>query len=281
VLRLPLERELSAATAVAAEAGLGVVRPDVLHLGNHTSVRLSPWPIVARIGSGTSFDFSPGTLARELAVGRHLAACAAPAVRPTAVVPPGPYIHGDCAVTMWEFLEGRALVPGDDEFMAAASLRLIHSALATLNVELPSFLTKVESCESILVDPAEATSLPKNDRVFLQERYETLRKDLSCVGGKWQPLHGDTHLGNVLIGDSGAIWMDLEAACQGPREWDIVNLPVGTWLGFGELDAALLRLFAEVRSLCVAVWCWAEFDRSAATAEAANYHLKRLKTHFV
>jgi hypothetical protein len=41
-----------------------------------------------------------------------------------------------------------------------------------------------------------------------------------------------------------------------------------------------MRLFVEVRSLCVAVWCWAEFDRSAATAEAAVHHLERLKTRF-
>ena len=59
-------------------------------------------------------------------------------------------------------------------------------------------------------------------------------------------LHGDTHLGNVIIvgRDSGVIWMDLEAACIGPREWDVgVKLPAATWSEFGALDPALLSLF--------------------------------------
>jgi len=280
MLRLPLKNELSAAAEAAVEAGLGVVQPEVLHLGNHTSARLSPWPIVARIASGTSFDFSHGSLARELQVACHLAAWDAPTVRPTTDLAPGPYVDEDCAITLWQFVEGRTVATRDDEFMAAASLRLVHSALAKLDADLPSFITKVESCESILSDPSEAPSLAESDRLFLKERYTSSRDQLSAVKGAWQPLHGDTHLGNVLIGDSGAIWMDLEAACIGPREWDVVNLPAATWSEFGALDAALLRLFAKVRLLCVAVWCWAEFERSAATAEAAIYHLERLKARF-
>lgn len=280
MLRLPLKKELSAAAEAAAAAGLGVVEPEVLHLGNHTSARLTPWPIVARIASGTSFDFSEGSLARELQVARHLAAWDAPTVRPTTDVAPGPYLDEDCAITLWQFLVGRGVATRDDEFMAAASLRLVHSALAQLDADLPSFITKVESCELILSDPCEAQRLAERDRLFLKECYTSLRDALGRVKGTWQPLHGDTHLGNVLIAGSGAIWMDLEAACMGPREWDVVNLPAATWSEFGALDEALLRLFAEVRVLCVAVWCWAEFERSAATAEAAIYHLERLKAGF-
>lgn len=277
MLRLPLEKELSAACAAAAKAGLGAVTPELLHLGNHTSARLSPWPIVARIASGTSFDFSPRSLRRELEIGSHLAAFSAPAVKPASGLSPGPYLESDCAITLWEFVEGRPVVTSEDQLMAAASLRLVHSALAKLDVDLPSFVTKVESCETILANPLEAPKLASADRAFLEERYAALREDLRAVGGKWQPLHGDTHLGNVLIADCGAIWMDLEAACRGPREWDVVNLPVPTWSSFGALDAGLMRLFAEVRSLCLTVWCWAEFDRSAATTEAAIYYLEQLK----
>jgi Ser/Thr protein kinase RdoA (MazF antagonist) len=174
-------------------------------------------------------------------------------------------------------VDGRAVATEDDEFMAAASLKLVHSALADVDADLPSFITKVESCETILMNPAQAPKLVGSDRLFLEKLYEMLRKDLSGIGGAWQPLHGDTHLGNVIITGSGAIWMDLEAACLGPLEWDIVNLPISTWSKFSAVDVGLMRLFADVRSLCVAVWCWAEFDRSAATAEAAIHHLGVLK----
>jgi aminoglycoside phosphotransferase (APT) family kinase protein len=280
MLRLPLETELAAATAAAAKAGLGLVMPNVLHLGNHTTVKLNPWPIVARIASGTSFDFSHGSLAREPTIASLLAAREAPTVRPTTEVAPGPYLENDCAITLWEFVRGRAVCSQSDELMAARSLKLVHSALAEVDADLPAFIAKVESCDTILANPAEAPKLARGDRLFLEKLYATLREKLNEAGGAWQPLHGDTHLGNVLISGSGAVWMDLEAACVGPLEWDVINLPAATWSEFGRVNEALMHLLLDVRSLCVAVWCWAEFDRSAASAEAAIYHLAQLKSRF-
>jgi hypothetical protein len=280
MLRLPLRTELSAATALAERLGLGVVTPEVLHLGNHTTAKLNPWPIVARIASGTSFDFSHDGLSRELAIATHLAAHEAPSVRPTTEVDPGPHGDGECAVTLWQFIDGRVVTTEDDAFAAAASLKLIHSALRNLDADLPSFIAKVESCKTILRDSAEAPMLTGTDRAFLERLYRSLRRELDGVGGGWQRLHGDTHIGNARIIESGAIWMDLEAACVGPVEWDVVNLPVATWSEFPGIDRALMRLFTDIRSLCVAVWCWAEFDRSQDTAEAATYHLRELRNRF-
>jgi hypothetical protein len=280
MLRLPLETEVEVATLVAAKAGLGSITPEVLHLGNHTTVRLNPLPIVARIASGTSFDFSQEGLARELAVGSHLALRGAPSVRPSSEPAPGPYFENDCAVTLWQFVDGRRLATKADEFLAADSLHLIHKALAGIDIGLPPFTRKVDSCDAILANPADAPKLAGEDRLFLHRVYAALREKLGGCGAAWQPLHGDSHLYNALVTPSGAVWMDLEAACVGPLEWDVVNLPVATWSKFPALDRHLLRLLAEVRSLCVAVWCWAEFDRSPASAEAATYHLGRLKERF-
>lgn len=280
MFRQPLKIELTASTAAAAKAGLGLVTPEVLHLGNHTAVKLSPWPIVARIASGSSFDFSLGSLEHELTIAAHLSSRKAPSVRPISEASPGPYLENDCAITLWEFVDGRPVSTEADRFMAAASLTLVHSALADVDADLPSFITKVESCETILAEPMQAPKLAGSDRLFLEKLYAMLRKDLSGIGGAWQPLHGDTHLGNVIITGAEAVWMDLEAACLGPLEWDIVNLPAATWSRFSAVDPGLMRLFADVRSLCLTVWCWAEFDRSAATAEAAIYHLGELKGRF-
>jgi hypothetical protein len=133
MFRQPLTTELTAATSVAAKAGLGVVTPEVLHLGDHTTVRLAPWPIVARIASGSSFDLSHEGLARELAIAGHLASRGAPTVRPTTTPAPGPYLAGDCAITLWEFIEGRTVTTEADEVAAAASLQLVHRALADLD----------------------------------------------------------------------------------------------------------------------------------------------------
>lgn len=183
-------------------------------------------------------------------------------------------------ITFWEFVDGRSLATNADERMAALALQAVHSALVDVDVDLPSFVTKVESCEVILTNPDQAPKLTPSNRRFLQKLYETLSDDLSEIGGTWQPVHGDTHLGNVRITGCGAIWMDLEAVCLGPLEWDVAVLPVAMWAQFSEIDYALTRLLADVRSLCVAVWCWAEFDRSAATEEAAVHHLSELKHRF-
>jgi Ser/Thr protein kinase RdoA (MazF antagonist) len=234
-----------------------------------------PLPVVARIASGSSFDFTDGVLERELIVARHLAKRDAPAVWP--IAGSALYLDGECAVTLWALIEGRPVESAADERLAADALRQVHAALASLELELPPFLDKVDSCHTILWDPAEAPALRDADRMFLRERYTALREALGKFGGVWRPIHGDTHLGNVLISDAGAIWLDLESVCRGPVEWDVVNLPERCWPTFGGLDAELLRLLVEVRSLCVAVWCWAAFDRSAASAEAAVYHLDRLR----
>ena len=279
MFRQALKRELRASVLAASKAGLGDVTPEVLHLGNHTTVRLVPLPIVARIASGTSFDFSQDSLTLELSVAAHLAARGAPSVRPMRKAA-GPYLENDCAVTLWEFVEGRAVTTEDDEFAAAASLQRLHAALADFDRELPSFVTKVESCETILAKPEQAPQLAASDRLFLNELYVSLRLQLGAIGGSWRPLHGDTHLGNVLISNSGAIWMDLEGSCVGPLEWDVVSLPSSTWSAFPGVDLRLMRLLADVRGLCVAVWCWAEFDRSPATEEAAIHHLSELKNRF-
>lgn len=234
-----------------------------------------PLPVVARIASGSSFDFSNGVLERELVVARHLAARNAPAVRP--ITGSTLYLDGRCAVSLWALVEGRPVECAADEMLAADALKRVHAALASLKTELPSFLDKVDSCRTILCDPAKAPTLRETDRIFLRERYTALREALAKFGSGWRPIHGDTHLGNVMISGAGAIWLDLESVCRGPVEWDVVNLPERCWSAFGALDAKLLQLLEEVRSLCVAVWCWAAFDRSTASAEAAMYHLERLR----
>jgi hypothetical protein len=280
MLRQPLSVELTAAAQVAAKAGLGNVAPEVLHLGNHTSARLSPWPIVARIASGSTFDYANESIGAELAIAAHLANHGAPSVRPAGAVAPGPYLENHCAITLWEFVDGRAAITEADQRIAAASLREVHTGLADVLTDLPSFIAKVESCETILTSPDQASKLASGDRLFLLRLYERLHAELEAIGGTWQPLHGDAHLANAMITQARGIWMDLESVCLGPLEWDIGFLPSATWCEFGNIDKGLIRFLADVRSLCVATWCWAEFDRSAATKEAAIHHLGELRRRF-
>lgn len=61
---------------------------------------------------------------------------------------------------------------------------------------------------------------------------------------------------------------------------DIGFLPPASWSEFSLADTSLIRALADARSFCVATWCWAEFDRSPATKEAALHHLAKLKRRF-
>jgi Ser/Thr protein kinase RdoA (MazF antagonist) len=216
-------------------------------------------------------------MARELTIAGALGSLDAPTVRPAATVDAGPYFANGCVISLWDFAPGRAADEDADGTAVARSLRDLHQALEQVETELPSFTASVDTCETILSDHAEARNIPPDDRLFLTRRFSTLREQLGHRQLDCRPLHGDTHLANVLVTSSGPVWMDLEAVCTGPLEWDLVALPPSVRSEFSGSDPDLLRLLAELRSVCVATWCWADFERSAETAEAAIYHLDRLK----
>ncbi len=43
------------------------------------------------------------------------------------------------------------------------------------------------------------------------------------------PIHGDAHLGNVLITPHGARWNDFEDVSLGPRNGTLAGCPRPTW----------------------------------------------------
>jgi aminoglycoside phosphotransferase (APT) family kinase protein len=278
--RESIDAELNAAKAVAAKAGLGAVEPELLRLAKHTTVRLAPHPIVARIRSEGPIEDSAASLARELSIASQLAALGSPAVRPVVDVNAGPYLENGCAITLWQLVIGRTVETEFDQLLALRALRQVHLALVQIEADLPEFTVAIDSCETILSDPAEAPKLQSSDRAFLQKLYAHLRQELDGFELTRRPIHGDAHLSNVLITGSGAVWMDFEAVSMGPLEWDVPTLPARAWSEFSDLDPDLMRLLSNLRSLCVSVWCWADFDRSRDVSEAATYHLDRLKRRF-
>jgi hypothetical protein len=271
------EEDVAAAVACARDLGLGRVEPQVLKLAHHTSVRLAPWPIVARVDSSFAVERIVPFMRRELAVAQHLEAKAAPAVRPTTDPPPGPHVHGRAAVTLWALIEHRAATGRADEAAAGVALRVLHKALGDYPGELPLFTDGVDTCARMLGDAAAVPALKTRDRAFLSERMAELRGSFVVDPSRIIPLHGDAHLGNVMITPGGAIWADLETACRGPLEWELTSLPPAGHRPFGPIDRALLERFSLLRSLTVAVWCWADADRSPDIREAAEYHLRRLR----
>ena len=70
----------------------------------------------------------------------------------------------------------------------------------------------------------------------------------------------------------------FEDACRGSREYDIAGLPLAAWSHFSDADQAVVRRYDDLKSVCVAVWCGANISRSAESREAAEFHLRRVRS---
>ncbi len=272
--RQPIEQELAAVRTLAARLGLGGVEPAVLKLAKHTTLRLGP--LVARVQSSVEPALALATMVREVAIAAHLAARGAPALRPSADPPPGPYEVDGCIISLWPFVDHRPATEADAAG-AGAALKRLHEALAGYEGALPAYFEAVADCAALAEDEsAMAAALPQ-DRRFLAGRVRAGLERLPAGAANWIALHGDAHLGNLMMTPAGAIWADFEATCRGPLEWDLLNRPAAFLAPFGRLDADLLRELGALRRACVAVWCWADAERDAEFREAAEYHTTRLR----
>jgi hypothetical protein len=269
--RLAVDDELAAVAALARRLGLHG-QPAVLKLAKHTTVRIGS--SVARVRSTGESAWTE--MAREVAVAEHLARHGAPAVRASVDPPAGPYEADGCVISLWRHARHRAADDMRDAEAAGAALKAVHAALAGYEGALPPFTDAIASAGALLADPRATPELGAEDRRFLIEAYDRGAHRLPDVG---EPiaLHGDTHLGNVLMTVAGPVWADLEAVCTGPLAWDLVNKPAAFLQPFGAVDAALLTWLGELRRVCVAAWCWADAGRSAETRAAAEHHLQTLR----
>lgn len=100
-------------------------------------------------------------------------------------------------------------------------------------------------------------ALPRDDLTLLRDAFEawaTVARDLSAPQ---QPLHGEPHLGNLIVTAEGPHLVDFEAVCHGPREWDLASMEEEVARAFGAVDEDLLARLRLLNSARVATWCLA------------------------
>lgn len=270
-------RALRAAAEIIRQLGVGHVRPRLLNDANNVSIQLAPLPIVARVFGavfGASGD-GGARAARELAVALHLARKGAPIVPPVSALPPGPHLVDGLAVTLWQFVEHRPAEERDSG-AAARALRLVHDALMDFPGVLPAFGETSRRARGLLDGPSALPALPSPDSAFLVAAHARIMARLAAFSMPALPIHGDTHLGNVMITPDGPRWTAFETACRGPLEWDIGFFPEADSSLFAPFDHELYDALADLRGLCVAVWCFARYD-VPEKREAADFHLGWLK----
>jgi len=241
-----------AAVEVAERLGLAVTEPVLVQETNNTVLWLRPHPIIAKVGTHSG---SAELLVREHDVASALAELGAPVGRPLSGVGPMRHAATGFVVTLWDRLEHNADAepPGST---VGASLRGVHEGLRLCDVTLPSFRVGLQRARSALADDARTPALAAVDRVFLRDAFDDLLGDLASYSLIDQGLHGEPHDGNRLLTPSGLRWIDFEAACLGPVEWDLAFLARDARSEFHDVDPELLRLLETLNSARVSTWCW-------------------------
>lgn len=270
------QRAMQAVTAVVDRFGLRQVNPALLKDSNHVSIHLASYAIVARVRIPTGSQDIAGMLQREVSIAQYLIEAKAPVTSPSFDLPPGPHFHEEVGLTLWQFIEHHP-VDERDSRVVAESLRIVHEALVNYEAELPSHTMAIESCQALLENQFALPALTPDDRDFLLKESHRFSSQLDTFPFTSMSLHGDCHLGNALMTPSGIVWTDFESVCQGPREWDLTCLPEEVLSIFPSVNRELYRVLRDLRSFCVAVWCWVDPDRAPEKREAAEYHLQRLR----
>src|SRR4051812_29522178 len=72
---------------------------------------------------------------------------------------------------------------------------------------------------------AGAAAPGEADRGVVGGRVRSLGRVIGERGGAEQLLHGEPHPGNLLTTQRGLFFIDLEACCRGPVEFDLAHAP--------------------------------------------------------
>ncbi|MER7418486.1 aminoglycoside phosphotransferase family protein [Micromonospora peucetia] len=202
------EVAIDAVTSAATGAGVSAHDATIVRIGENGVVLLPSAGVLARVVPARGSNSR-----REIEVATWLTAQQVPVVHPAR---PEPIIVGQYVVSLWEYLPDSR--PADLVTLAEC-LRRLHKVAIPTNL-LPH-LSPFDKFEDHL---AMGAGLDISDSAFLRQ----LRDQLSA---QWATaeftlgeavLHGDAHMENLLVttGDRTA-FVDLEAVCIGPPEWDL------------------------------------------------------------
>jgi Ser/Thr protein kinase RdoA (MazF antagonist) len=242
---------------------------------HNTLVLLPRAGVVAKVSTSTLGDRDEGALRRELSIGLHLSARKAPIVLPLPDGAGGPHEVDGLLLTLWNYCAPEP-APRASGVALGEALRAFHEALSDFPEALPPLEEKLARAAALFADPAETPELTASDRRLTASVYEKLQLPESKLEGR-SPLHGEPHAGNVLWTGRLPLFIDFEAACTGPHEWDVAYLPDEARAAFPECNQQLLGLLRLAISFCVAAWCWAQPGKAPEVDEAAPYHLQVLR----
>jgi Phosphotransferase enzyme family len=264
---------LQAAQSVARRLSLPEANASVLADANNTLILLPEARAVAKVGTST-IERRRNALEQELAIARHLADRDAPIVTPLSREAAGPHHADGYMLTLWTYCPPEA-APEDPGLALGEALPRVHQALGDFPERLPPLAEKLDDAASLFADASRTPGLSKTERLLVAAIYDGLRTSFEARGTDC-PLHGGPHAGNIIWSRSAPLFLDFEAVCVGPLEWDLAFLPdqLAACPGY---DRERLSQCRQAISFCTAAWCWAQRGRSPEVDEAAVFHLEALK----
>ncbi|SES11898.1 Thiamine kinase [Lentzea xinjiangensis] len=195
--------------------------PVVLKDGSNVLVHLRPAPVVARIAARTALvrPSVAGHFARDASISAFLASRGVPVVPPSPELPAGPHTRDGFVLSFSTY------VPHDSdvELSRPDVLKLLpdlHAELRLYEGELPvrGPMDDVDNTLSYLESIGVGELEPfRERRAELLAAWDAHHHDV-------QPLHGDSHPGNLLMTASGPVWNDFEDTWRGPVAWDLACL---------------------------------------------------------
>lgn len=255
---------VGAALEVGRLAGFASTRPVVLQDSNNVVVWLAPHRVVAKVGV---HPHSSEVLAREVELCHQLASIGAPVAVPIGLHHVG---RAPCPVSLWERLDADPAVSPSDRDLAAM-IRRVHDAMDECAVQLPTYLVSIDVTRAVLFDDERMRAVPSADLELLRGAFDRWADQAGGATTSDRPLHGEPHLGNVVVTREGPYLVDFEAASTGPLEWDLASLPPAVATAYGSSDGDLLLLLRRLNSARVAAWCWARADHPGMRAHAEHH----------
>ena len=146
-----------------------------------------------------------------------------------------------------------------------------------LDVDTPHFTDRVEAALQLVQSSNLTPQLAGTDRELL---IGTLRSRSQAIGGRGaaeQLLHGEPHPGNVLGTKTGPVFIDLEACCRGPVEFDLAHVPEDVSARYRDADEELLSDCRILVLAMVAAWRWDPGDQFPNGPQAARGLLSALR----
>ena len=205
------------------QVGLDPAGAALVRLVNNAVFRLVRHPVIVRV---TLTEGLAHRATVAVAAGRLLAAHGIPAVKPLPGIPNPVHVDGR-AVTFWEEVADTGSVP--TAVQLGDLLTRLHQ-LPIADVRLPRW-NPIADLRGRITDMQE---WDRGDVEFLSRRCGELESALAALDYPLPAgvIHGDAHLGNMITTPAGPVLCDLDEACVGPREWDLVPLAVSQ-LRFG------------------------------------------------